>query len=139
MAPVELSCEVHGCRRKMTEEEPAATVESLKLNNQQVHGMTRKPKSPEFTMSGDVVEATHFNRFTFLFQQQKKRAGIKAPSHLLYNVYNLQKELLTKVELTLAEAEKNAVAAVSTKYSQEAISNSTNSIIIKKRWSIGAV
>ena len=71
MALVVLSCEVHGCRRKMTEAEPAVTVESLKLHNQQVHGMTRKPdkpKCPKFTMSGDVVEATDFNRFTFFFQ-----------------------------------------------------------------------
>ena len=35
----------------------------------------------------------------------------------------LQKELLTKADLTLAEAEKMAVAAESAKYSQEAMTN----------------
>lgn len=38
---------------------------------------------PEFTMSGDAVEATYFERFTFFFQKYKKMVGITGdgPSH----------------------------------------------------------
>ena len=234
MAPVVLSCEVPGCKRKMAEVEPGVAVEMLKLHHQQVHGTTtkpEKPKRPELTMAGDAVEATDFDRFAFLFNQYKKLSGItsEAPSHLLeclgtevmailYNTYGaaitdqtegqlitnrlvvkqrntmatvmqvlrmyqyqdsdqavlnfiaqlkaaarlcqftaqcecskaveftdmivlyklvagivdeeLQKELLTKADLTLAEAEKMAVAAESAKYSQEAMTNDTNSAIM---------
>ena len=66
------------CGSKMTEAEPAVAGKFLKMYIQQVHGVTskpEKPKRPELTMSWDALEATDFDRFTFLFQKYKKTAG----------------------------------------------------------------
>ena len=133
MAPVVLSCEVPGCKRKMAEAEPGVAVEMLKLHHQQVHGTTtkpEKPKRPELTMAGDAVEATDFDRFAFLFNQYKKLSGItsEAPSHLLeclgtevmailYNTYGAaitdqtEGQLITNIR-RLVVKQRNTMATV---------------------------
>ena len=56
MAPVVLSCEVTGCRRKI---EAELELSAIKIYDQQLHVVTNKPEKPncpELMMSGDAVE-----------------------------------------------------------------------------------
>ena len=58
MAPVVLSCEVTGCRRKIEAELELSAIEIFKIHNQQVHVVTNKPekpKCPELMISGDIM------------------------------------------------------------------------------------
>ena len=70
----------------------------------------------QFTAQCECSKAVEFTDMIVLY---KLVAGIVDEE--------LQKELLTKADRTLAEAEKMAVAAESAKYSQEAMTNDTNS------------
>ena len=81
--PVVLSCNVPGCGRKSYR--PSSSSRSTTSRCTPVTSKPDKPKRPELKMSGDAVEATDFDRFTFLFLKYRNMAGINgdAPSHLL--------------------------------------------------------